>query len=969
MVYSASKNNNIMGTDALFEENTIKEIQEIEKKLRNDIERKKEELRQMVGERYRDLMEAADTITEMREIAKSVTSHIKAMEKHCTALQRHNVSSGILNTVKLKVAEKRKKSEMLYSIASLTKILMDTPAKIYMSIESKDYLSGMLHYFLARHIHSLFLLEPVFQSHKVFQHFPIINRQWAAVNAFQHILLQSCHTVLEDKDVDAKDVVEPLCCIAFLSDSSPKDVLHKVLETRRVALQSIFKPEKYGSAAKLQVCEIVSLIQNTLSIVDMVFYPLSETADGCEHDLFLSTLQRITSKSHPGPASMLDLKTNSSFKYLPEVITDFRPILNASSDAVEITHLQKFCQEWKLLVNDDIRPGFKELLGYVGSVKGLALIREAVLESSSRVKNWDKICQHLLGCQFDIWDSCLRPSFLERIKDIIHTKVESASNSFWEETKASLNNICNDDSDSSSLDLERNVSSYIWTESSSDFPTNLSWVPHQQRHLCEGSTLGMKAYGLTPKIQDICRNLDSKLQDLLKDIAYFTFEINNENVPSNASTFFQLSSVPSKDTRISPDTSAIYNHLAEVTKTCFSKVAMSIETELSSLSSVHESAHKGISLKAIFLGHICNGIIRLCPHLKHCLLSGHLHESCDPASIALPQVIGHLHVAKNEQVWEDFKVQLLKLSDSSFKLWSIEEINLKVRSFESGVETCSASGFLKTLVQWDKVEIQEESEEGSSVKSILHIPQHVSVPLYDLLFDFCCILNKIGGHALSNHVKIAIQEELLCQLLTLYKNKMNIKSPGEEHTSHFTQTVSLQMLFDVQFLFELMGSKENAGSIVYTTYENIVSEITSRIDPFDLDVFSVPLKTNLKRMVQKSVVLLGLLASPDQIFHSSSTKLNLTSPHMDHNLMIATNVSGRFPLLPVTNRSKTSLVTSVPESLQGSAVKGKASPLKSSSSHSSSPNLHASENSGGVLKSASFYDRVTAMSSSWFGGT
>lgn len=968
MVYCAPKNGHIMGTDALFEENTIKEIQEIEKKLRNDIERKKEELRQMVGERYRDLMEAADTITEMRDIAESVTSHIKAMEEHCTALQQHNVSSGILNSVKLKVAEKRKKDEMLYSIASLTKILMDTPAKIYMSIESRDYLSGMLHYFLARHIHSLFLLEPIFQSHKVFQHFPIINRQWTAVNAFQHILLQSCQTVLEDKDVDAKDVVEPLCCIAFLSDSSPKDVLHKVLETRRVALQSIFKPEKYGSAAKLQVCEVVSLIQNTLSIVDMVFYPPSDAAGGYEVDLFLSTLQRITSKNHPGPTSMLDLKTNSSFKYLPEVITDFRPVLNASSDAVEISHLQKICQDWKQLVNDDIRPGFKELLEFVKSVKGLALIREAVLESSSKVKNWDKICQHLLGYEFDIWDTCLRPSFLGRIKGIIHTKVESASNSFWEETKASLN-VMSCGGENSSMDMEKNISSYIWTESSSDFPTNLSWIPHQQRHLCEGSTLGMKAYGLTPKIQDICRILDSKLQDLLKDIAHFTLEVSNENVSSNASTFFQFSSVSSKDKRISPDTSAIYNHLAEVTKTCFSEVAKNIGTELNSLSNINETPCKGVLLQAVFLGHICNGIIRLCPHLKHCLLSGQVHEMCDPAAIALPLGVGHFHAAKNEQVWEDFKIQLLKHGDSSFKLWSKLEINLKVNNFESHVETCSSSGFLKTLVLWDKVEIQEESEEGSSVKSILSIPQHVSIPLYDLLFDFCCILNKIGGHALSNHVKVAIQEELLSQLLRVYKSKMSNKSLSEEHTSHFTQTVSLQLLFDVQFLFELMGSKENAANGFYTVYENIVSEITSHIDPFDLDVFSVPLKTNLKRMVQKSVVLLGLLASPDQVIHSSSTKLNLTNPHMDHNLMIATNVSGRFPLLPVANRSKTSSVTSVTESLQGSALKGKVSPLKSSSSHSSSPNLHASENSGGVLKSASFYDRVTAMSSSWFGGT
>ena len=45
--------------DNLFTGRSIEEIGAIEKKLRGDIERKREELRQMVGERYRDLIEGS----------------------------------------------------------------------------------------------------------------------------------------------------------------------------------------------------------------------------------------------------------------------------------------------------------------------------------------------------------------------------------------------------------------------------------------------------------------------------------------------------------------------------------------------------------------------------------------------------------------------------------------------------------------------------------------------------------------------------------------------------------------------------------------------------------------------------------------------------------------------------------------------------------------------------------------------
>ena len=52
--------------DVLFNNHTIDEIEKLSQGLKHDIDQKREELRTMVGERYRDLMEAADTITQMK---------------------------------------------------------------------------------------------------------------------------------------------------------------------------------------------------------------------------------------------------------------------------------------------------------------------------------------------------------------------------------------------------------------------------------------------------------------------------------------------------------------------------------------------------------------------------------------------------------------------------------------------------------------------------------------------------------------------------------------------------------------------------------------------------------------------------------------------------------------------------------------------------------------------------------------
>jgi len=67
--------------EALFETHTAAELREAERRLRAGIEQKREELRQMVGERYRDLIEAADTIAEMRLSAERLLGSVRGLQR------------------------------------------------------------------------------------------------------------------------------------------------------------------------------------------------------------------------------------------------------------------------------------------------------------------------------------------------------------------------------------------------------------------------------------------------------------------------------------------------------------------------------------------------------------------------------------------------------------------------------------------------------------------------------------------------------------------------------------------------------------------------------------------------------------------------------------------------------------------------------------------------------------------------
>ena len=72
----------------LFERYDTEQIRRVERKVRGEIEQKKEELRQMVGERYRDLIDAADTIREMRQCSESVVQSVQDMQQYCQRLKQ-----------------------------------------------------------------------------------------------------------------------------------------------------------------------------------------------------------------------------------------------------------------------------------------------------------------------------------------------------------------------------------------------------------------------------------------------------------------------------------------------------------------------------------------------------------------------------------------------------------------------------------------------------------------------------------------------------------------------------------------------------------------------------------------------------------------------------------------------------------------------------------------------------------------
>ena len=180
----------------LFQTSGIDSIKDVERQIRSDIEKKKEELRVMVGERYRDLINAADTIKDMTAATCEVFQGVGSISHLCNTFNEVNERS-VKRTGSLEGKIVNPKQEAFYSLATQMDLLVDTPEKIWSALDMCQYLLSAKLYLIAQHIvnNSLHINKGAQQINKksqrdVFASFPILHHQWAAISHFKSSILK-----------------------------------------------------------------------------------------------------------------------------------------------------------------------------------------------------------------------------------------------------------------------------------------------------------------------------------------------------------------------------------------------------------------------------------------------------------------------------------------------------------------------------------------------------------------------------------------------------------------------------------------------------------------------------------------------------------------------------------------------------------------------------------------------------------
>lgn len=221
---------------SLFVRFGVKEVRHIQELARQQASSKQQELRTMVGERYRDLLGAADSIVRMRTSSKHLMDQLSHARRDCSREQmqrRTRTSKPILIPLLCVTAHPgdplaarrhlQRHSKMPsqlqpgtnpahHSLAMLIKLLLDAPEHIWRALEAQDYLSAarlaMLGRVVYRELASMTLTGEDQDENAdendtpdVFRAVPLVERQWETLSQLATQIVRRAKTGLQRWDV------------------------------------------------------------------------------------------------------------------------------------------------------------------------------------------------------------------------------------------------------------------------------------------------------------------------------------------------------------------------------------------------------------------------------------------------------------------------------------------------------------------------------------------------------------------------------------------------------------------------------------------------------------------------------------------------------------------------------------------------------------------------------------------------
>ncbi|KAJ3259752.1 Golgi transport complex subunit 1 [Chytriomyces hyalinus] len=920
--------------DGLFESRGVADVRVLHSKMGSEIEQKKKDLRLMVGERYRHLIEAADSVAHMKEASLS--------------LQR--LFDGISQLTPSSSAKPVKATpNPAYPGAVRIKLLVDTPEQIWNAIESNAHLRAARLWQAANSINRSLQSENLADNFHIPLTFPLVQRQWDSIAHFREKILSKAKDALKNPFLPEQAIAESICAIMLLERMTQRQVLSVFLATRT---QSLAEMSNFKNLVKTSptipdlLFRISSVIQTTIIQTANLFFPVDAAAHPPLVEAMVLELSKPLSLTAQDAASSLAPVAASNsiyslyaeksnmhviFRHLPLPIQNHVPVFNMGSSAspgfVDQQYVMQTMDAWIQEIVSDVNVGVVDVLRHVSGGAQLAAIRETLikdlqkleksldaevgLKSPAKDANWDsaaahpdlkkadwnRLCVHLIGRKFSLWDDVFRVLFKEVSVGAIERSFMELSNQV-ETVLLPLMQSCQ------SIDSkDRDVSTFIWTappKSKQQHASNPApAVKPSQKNPSAKIDLGCRVQ--TPSILKITDTFEERLNEIKADI-----------VPLINPKYFEKQRRPS----LSPSKASFPDVVADDAERDVAGFTTSFqENYLKALDNYQERLQKLLhsvsgsgtpeSLDQImFIARAAKALAIKVKSLSAPVLFVQEDGGNASASASIVARLRERNMNRTESVslvgLESSQALLMKVHVSATKLW-IDKIGIDFeKSLSVGLKNEDWTTGSKFLGVWEAISLEAKDESGETQKDQLKFPVHVSSFVIQALLAVASQSNKYNGFLLEKPCLKLLLQEMAQRIVASYRRFLDSVLPE----LNASDKAYVQILFDYEYLVKVVDGcwvydpEQGADSPIAKDTKvpslAVLALIRSLIDPIDLAIASAHLSANVDRFYSRTSVLLGsLLALNDR---PTEMKKN-PSMHEMHNVIAVANQPPRFTML------------------------------------------------------------------------
>ncbi|GAA5841984.1 hypothetical protein JCM11251_001436 [Rhodosporidiobolus azoricus] len=869
--------------DEVFRMFGVRDVRKLEKRASDAAAAKVADLRTMVGERYRDLLAAADSIVRMRSAAEKLVDRVDEVEDAVLGAGRAIDDTPTKPAPSTRRPSRRSlspsRSRTLSSAPTLSltiHLLLSIPSSIHSSLSSCHLLDAARLETLGRAVYrelaefepekdggedeAVGLVDEEGRPRRIVEMFPIVEKQFEALNALGPLVVRRATEELKEWEAKPITTAQTLAALTLLHEnsSSPFSALSALLTARSEALSTVLNSP---SAAHSDTVSVVVSLEQVLGLVLRTVETVAEVfgSEG-EEGLLASLLKEVQRPSRtpssttaieprsPSGDSDADDSTSTSLapiltsfpnyptlsKHLPQSLLFFAPCLAASAVTSSPSSVQTDLTAWLEKETALVVSGITTWLSSLSTsgAKPLSALRSALSSSLKSASPSSTSAAAALEAQ-------LSRAIESRLKEVYSAQLDALVALVRPSVEALLLALPGE-----AAKADRSAASFLF-DSPLPFPTASTSTSHpgvgQDPFEVFLGRVEKRVQGRSPLVDRGVGELEKAAQGVKSDLEGW--------LGSSSSTISFTSAFAEKDKqRLREEYLSVASHT-------LSGIADALETVL-------DEVKDGEVDEALFVGNFAGAIVR----------GGGVARG-----VLLGEIAGEGSVERG--LLASFQTRLSSLQQRSLGPWRTDAVQKAIKKLEEGMNEVYAGQDRATSWAWEATRPSAANLDPSA------LPTSPSPSSLSALHSLSASLSLIplyrradGSVARDTVAAFAVEAGKVAGQFAAVLEGNSEQEMGERQK----REVARQAAWDVRLLRRVVetstnhGSEKSAGEGVSLSWEKIEERFLSLSASVseDSSVLSSHLATSTLSYLQRTQSILAPLLPPISSTSLSSSSLN-----------------------------------------------------------------------------------------------